>query len=95
MVIIELQFKKTTVALAGNPYGKRIFDEQVRPKLSNSADEEVTITIPMQITYVTSSFIQGFFDYWLRTMNCDEIKEKVIVKAGTDRIVSYIWDNLL
>lgn len=90
---INLQFKKTTVALAGNPYGRKIFTEQVEPKLGN-VDEPVTIVFPEQISFITSSFVQGFFDFWLRTMSIDEIRKQVSIVSSNDRVKEYIWSNL-
>lgn len=94
MTTINLNFKNSTVALAGNPYGKYIFNEQVLPKV-NDMDDKIVITFPRQIEYVTSSFIQGFFDYWLGTIGYEGIKKKVDVKSDHDNVVKYIWDNVL
>ena len=88
---IELKFPNTTVALAGNPFGKTIFSEQVEPKLSNYP---VTIVFPDQISFITSSFIQGFFDYWLRKMTYDQIHDNIIIQSSKKKKKKYIWDNL-
>lgn len=93
MMVISLDFKKTTVALAGNPYGKKVFNEQVLPSLGEF-DEQVTIVFPEQISFVTSSFVQGFFDVWLRTMSIDELKKKIKIESTNDRVKDYIWSNL-
>jgi len=61
MSTINLSFKNSVVALAGNPYGKNVYKEQVVPKLGENEDR-IIISFPSQIEYVTSSFIQGFFD---------------------------------
>jgi len=90
---INLSFKKSTIALAGNPYGKKVFSEQVEPKLGG-VDDEVTIVFPEQISFITSSFVQGFFDYWLQTMSIDEIRRKIIIESSNDRVKEYIWSNL-
>ena len=94
MKTVDLKFKKSTVALAGNPYGKNIFNDQVLPKIGD-VDDEITISFPSQIQYVTSSFIQGFFDFWLRTMGYEEIKKKIVIKSENEKVVKYIWDNVL
>ena len=80
--------------MAGNPYGKNIFNDQVLPKIGD-VDDEITISFPSQIQYVTSSFIQGFFDFWLRTMGYEEIKKKIVIKSENEKVVKYIWDNVL
>lgn len=93
MKSINLKFKNSTVALAGNPYGKNVFNNQVMPCLDGD-DDTISIVFPDQITFVTSSFVQGFFDFWLRTMSTEEIKKKVAIEAGNDRVKNYIWANL-
>ncbi len=93
MSIINLKFKNTIVALAGNPYGRKVFNEQVKPNL-NETDDSITIVIPHQISYVTSSFIQGFFDFWLRTIGYNEIKKKIIIQTSNERVKNYIWNNI-
>ena len=90
---INLEFKRSTVALAGNPYGRKVFSEQVEPKLGK-IDDVVTIVFPEQISFITSSFVQGFFDFWLRSMSIDEIKKKVLIESSNDRVKEYIWSNL-
>ena len=93
MSIINLKFKNTTVALAGNPYGRKVFNEQVKPYI-HETDDSIIIALPSQISYVTSSFIQGFFDFWLRTIGYDEIKKKIIIQTDDERVKNYIWENL-
>ena len=90
---ITLRFKGTTAALAGNPFGKEIFNTQVLPYIP-SPEENVEIVFPPQIRNVTSSFIQGFFDYWLRTLRDDEIRDRITVKSDNEKVISYIWKNV-
>ena len=89
---IELKFKPATVALAGNPYGRKEFNNQVKPKLNQ--DDQITLVFPDQIIYITSSFIQGFFDYWLRTIGIENMKKNIIVQTTHDNLTAYIWKNL-
>lgn len=93
MKSINLEFKNSTVALAGNPFGKNTFDTQVKPQLNNT-DDTITIIFPDQISFVTSSFVQGFFDHWLHSMSVDEIHKKIKIQAGNERVNNYIWANL-
>ena len=90
---ITLHFKGTTAALAGNPFGKEIFNTQVLPNIPNP-EEKVEIVFAPQIRNVTSSFIQGFFDYWLRTLRDDEIRDKITVTSDNEKVVNYIWKNV-
>ena len=93
MNTIQLQFSNATVALAGNPYGKKVFEEQVRPKI-DSLDDDTTIVLPSQIEFVTSSFIQGFFDTWLHHYGVENTKKHVKIDAANKSVVDYIWDNI-
>lgn len=56
---ISLNIDNTIVALAGDPYGKKIALEQVAPILENNL-EKVRVIIPSHIKNVSISFIQGF-----------------------------------
>jgi hypothetical protein len=89
---IELRFKPATVALAGNPYGRKEFNNQVKPKLNQ--DKQITLVFPDQIIYITSSFIQGFFDYWLRTIGIENMRKNITVQTTHDNLTAYIWKNL-
>ena len=45
-MIINLRFKGTTAALAGNPFGKEIFNAQVLPNISDPEEEiEVVLVV--------------------------------------------------
>lgn len=57
MNIIEQQFNKTVTRLAGNEYGRKVYDEQARNKIDFS--EKTQIVFPDQIIAIASSFIQG------------------------------------
>ena len=94
MQTIKLEFKKTMVALAGNPYGKSVFEEQVVPKIDKKEGDMITIVFPDNITYATSSFIQGFFDFWLKTMGIDKVRDKIVIESKNDRLIKSIWEEI-
>lgn len=50
---------RSLTKLAGNSYGRRLFDDQVDGKID--LNEPFVIEFPGQIDYLASSFIQGFF----------------------------------
>lgn len=57
---VTLEIKdKTLTKLAGNSYGRKLFEEQVDGKID--LDQPFVIEFPKQIDYMASSFIQGFF----------------------------------
>ena len=57
---IALEIKdKSLTKLAGNSYGRKLFNEQVNGKID--LEQPFVIEFPEQIDYLASSFIQGFF----------------------------------
>ena len=58
--VISLEIKdRSLTKLAGNSYGRTLFDAQVDGRID--LNEPFTIVFPEQIDYLASSFIQGFF----------------------------------
>ena len=57
-ILLEIKDRSLT-KLAGNIYGRKLFDEQVDGKIN--MNEPFVIVFPGQIDYLASSFIQGFF----------------------------------
>ena len=57
-ILLEIKDRSLT-KLAGNIYGRKLFDEQVDGKIN--MNEPFVIVFPDQIDYLASSFIQGFF----------------------------------
>lgn len=56
---IALEIKdKSLTKLAGNSYGRKLFNEQVNGKID--LEQPFVIEFPEQIDYLASSFIQGF-----------------------------------
>ena len=93
MKTIKLNLDPNLVALAGKLHGKTVFDLQVKKEVAETG-EPVTIEIPGSVQYITSSFVQGFFGWWLKIWGEERLKNYVTVKAGTRRIIDFIWDNL-
>lgn len=93
MKTVNLTFKQTLVSLAGNPFGKKTFEEQVKPYLNDEMD--ICIVFPNHIEMIASSFVQGFFAYWLNSLGLDGILRHIKVKAKNEDIVRRVYDNLL
>lgn len=91
MVIIELKFDSTITSLAGNPYGRKVFDEQVKYKI-NYADQCV-IAFPLQIKRIASSFVQGFFKEIIENVGLLNFNNQIIIK-GNPKIIKTIQENL-
>jgi len=93
MKIVNLAFKQTLVSLAGNPFGKKTFEEQVKPYLKEETD--FCIIFPDHIEMIASSFVQGFFAYWLNSLGIDGVFRHIKVQARNEDIVKRVYDNLL
>lgn len=92
MNIIELQFNKTVTRLAGNEYGRKVYDEQVRNKIDFS--EKTQIVFPDQIIAIASSFIQGFFDDIIANIGIMGVGNQVVVVAPKINVEEKIIKNL-
>lgn len=89
---IKLVFSNTVTRLAGYPYGKRVFEEQARNKISY--DFPITIVFPDQIIRVASSFAQGFFEEIIDNIGILGIGEKLLIKASDEKVTNSIIRNL-
>ena len=57
--IVELNIDKNFVCLAGNDYGKKIYNEQIKNIIDISKD--FYIKFPSSIKFISSSFVVGLF----------------------------------
>ena len=87
-----MTFNSSLVALAGNPYGKKEFNNQVRPYIDDGLD--YCLIFPEHIEYVVSSFVQGFFGYWLDSMGKDGIIQHIEIKSKHPGLKDSIIKNL-
>lgn len=61
MKIIDIKLNKTLTRIAGNEYGQKVYNEQVKPKVDlDSLEEKYVIIFPNNIEAVANSFVQGF-----------------------------------
>ena len=90
---IELVFGKADTRLAGNPYGRSVYKEQVEGKIDYSAKN--VICFPQNIEKIASSFVQGFFAEIVEQVGFDRVQDVIRVTASTDQIVENVWKDLL
>lgn len=57
--IVELNIDKNFVCLAGNDYGKKIYNEQIKNIIDISKD--FYIKFPSSVKFISSSFVVGLF----------------------------------
>jgi len=91
-VKIELKFEKAMTRLAGNPYGKRVFDEQVADKINYNAVN--IIYIPNNIERIASSFVQGFFTKIIKEVGYEGVKDKIIIDTIHEDLKVNIFKDL-
>ena len=91
MLIIELKFDKTITSLAGNPYGRKVFQEQVKKKIDYS--DQCIIVFPEQIVRIASSFVQGFFKEIVDSIGLSNFDNQIIIK-GNKRVIESIKENI-
>lgn len=89
---IKLTFDKATTRLAGNPYGRSIFEEQVEKKINYSALN--IIIFPDEIEKVASSFTQGFFSKVIEKVGYSKFEKVVLIKAKTKELSNNIYKDL-
>lgn len=56
--------------------------------------EKLTIEFPRAIEYVTTSFVHGFFEYWMDVMGLNDIKRWIEVKSENQTIPEYVWNHI-
>lgn len=89
---IKLEFSKSVTRLAGNEYGRSVYNSQVRNAIDFS--QTVTIEFPEHIVSVASSFVQGFFEEIIMKVGILGIGDKVIVIAPGMDVEKKIIRNL-
>ena len=92
MITIELKVNSSLIALAGNPFGKKIFNDQVKPQLTEEKD--YCIVFPNHIQKIASSFIEGFFSYWKNSIGIDGIAQHIQIIAVYPGLRESIIKNL-
>lgn len=89
---IELVIKKDLTKLAGNAYGKNIYETQVKSVIN--LKEKTEIVIPERIDRIASSFIQGFFSEIVAEIGLVGIEEKIEISSSIPRCKQFILENL-
>lgn len=93
MNTITLKFDNTMTRLAGNPYGKKIYDEQVKDNYTDYT-KKLDIIFPNNIEKIASSFVQGFFSYLVSEIGYEGIDENITIKAGSEELSKLIIKRL-
>lgn len=92
MNIIHLKFGKAVTRLAGNDYGRQIYQEQVKDIIDFSSVTQ--IVFPEQIISIASSFVQGFFDEIIANIGILGIGKQIVIVAPSLDVEKKIIKNL-
>lgn len=89
--IIVLEFNNTISRLAGNSYGKTIFESQVRDKINYKGKN--VIEIPSNIEDIAISFVQGFTEEIFKNITRDDFNKYFEVKA-IEKVVNKFYKSI-
>ncbi len=92
MIRINLEFDKTLTSLAGNQFGKSEFNKQIQNVQYEDCYE---LSFPDRIQNMATSFIQGFFQEFVRCFGISGIEEKVEIKSTIPNLKQFIIDCLV
>ena len=90
---INLIFDKSTTRLAGNPYGRSVFREQIEKAIKY--DKKNVIVFPDNIERVASSFIQGMFAEIVEKIGYAGVIEHITLKAKTEELAKEMYEDLI
>lgn len=90
--IIKLTFDKATTRLAGNPYGRTIYNEQIAGKID--FNKMNLIVFPDNIEKVASSFTQGLFTEIIKKIGYSGVKDTVKIKAKSQDLERMMYEDL-
>ncbi len=91
MTTVTLSFKSTISRLAGNQYGRQVYEEQVSSYFK--PNQPLVIVFPDQIIDVATSFVQGFFKAMIDVYGKENFFSNIEIVA-CERVKQRIEDNL-
>ena len=90
---IVLQFNKADTRLAGNSYGRKVFEDQVRDKIQYN--QKNIIIFPNNIEKVASSFVQGFFAEIVKMIGYEKFDDVIEIHAKSEELARRIKSDLI
>ncbi|MFC4761408.1 hypothetical protein [Fructobacillus durionis] len=94
---INLDFgSKEKWALAGDHFGKQVYQEQVANVLTDEEwQNEITICFPDQITLISISFWDGFAQPMVNKIGYDGITERVHFVTSSKKLTKELYNDLI
>lgn len=90
---IFLSFEKSLSGLAGFDFGMETYQKQVYGKVD--FNKKITLVFPDNIKRIASSFIQGFFEDFIRHIGLSGIEENLEIQSAKPDMKETIITNLL
>lgn len=93
--IIHLKIEDSITGLAGFPYGKAVFDEQVKNEVTAADYEQgIEIVFPDKIKRITSSFVQGFFSDLVTQLGYYGVQNSIKVSSSSAALSASVFEAL-
>ena len=83
VVKIKIDIPEDLIGLAGNPYGREIFDTFVEPKMNKG---KIIIEFPEHLEMVAAGFVQGF----IYKIGAEKFKEQFEVQGSPEFVKGFI-----
>lgn len=83
MIYIDLKFDKTMTSLAGNRFGREIYNSQIEDKIT---EDGVSAKIPDNIEDIASSFYEGIFAKLTKQYGVDKAHELLQISTKNDYV---------
>lgn len=90
---ISISLPPTVKSLTYNPFGKKIYSDQVKEHVDLSGMNE--IVFPNQVEKASSSFVQGFFADVIDTMGIEAVDAHFKIISPNDKLVECFKEGLL
>ncbi len=92
MKTIKLKFG-TLTRLAGNPYGRKTYKEQIEDKID--FNDQTKIVFPETINGISISFIQGLMDEPVKLLGSKkEFEKKIILYSPIEKVQKKIDESI-
>ena len=90
---IDITVPPTIKSLTYNPYGKKVYSEQVKDFVDLSDMNE--IVFPDQVVKASSSFVQGFFSDIIDSLGVDAVDEHFKIVSPNNKLIACFKEGLL
>lgn len=90
---INVKIPPTVKSLTYNPYGKEVYEKQVKEYIDLTDMNE--IVFPDQVEKASSSFVQGFFADVIDTIGIDAISAHFTIVSPSEKLKACFREGLI